>query len=92
LALHLDAGTHLTLVIRTLLTCGLRLAGRPREAPLGPLATTLPAPGDAVPPGPVAAAGRGAASGHSSAATSAAARGVDRLCARVPANIIPSRR
>jgi hypothetical protein len=88
---HLDTGTHRTLVMRTLRTCGLAL-GVPIGAP-PPEALLGAPPGGAVPPELAAMASRGwAAISSASSPARTTARDVHRLCARVLATFIPSRR
>jgi hypothetical protein len=96
LPLHLAAGTHATLVIRTLVTWGLLAVVGLRGAAgaLGAAGTgEAAAPGDAAPPAFVATAGDAPAS-VASTAPSAAARSArasaDRLWAVLGAKTIPS--
>jgi len=90
LPLHFTDGTHLALVMRTLRTCRLALpvAPPPLDALLVPLAPP-PAEGDAVPPAPAAPAPGASASKEPA---TAAIKDAHRLCARVLATTIPSRR
>src|SRR5437763_3845490 len=88
MALHLEAGTQRTLVMRTLRTWRLML-----PVPTGEEAAEGALPSDgSVPPGLAATDTRGSSSGHRIPTTSARAPTTDRLCTSVLAKMIPSRR